>query len=305
MPEADRLATHLCAGDRCVTKATRLPASGVGALIRALVPTLLRSARKPGPLLAPMRHRYEAGPLDPMHVRAYRQFLGFADGSAPPLTYFYLLAQRAQLGLALDPGFSYPVAGVVHMDNELSMLAEVDRAAPFSIEATAEQDAAAPDDHQTVRFVMLINQEGTTRVRCASRVLVRKRKPAATASARTGKPRLEVEDLASAPVLASWPLPLDIGRRYAALSGDYNPIHLWPWSARLLGFKQPIAHGMYSAAKVQAALESGGRTIAGMSIRFLKPARLPTRAELRVDGYRYVLSHGEALTATGEFQVLP
>lgn len=31
---------------------------------------------------------------------------------------------------------------------------------------------------------------------------------------------------------------------------DYNPIHLYPATAKLFGFKQPIAHGMFVAAKV-------------------------------------------------------
>jgi hypothetical protein len=40
----------------------------------------------------------------------------------------------------------------------------------------------------------------------------------------------------------------DIGRKYAKISRDYNPIHLYPFTARLLGFKKAIAHGMYSKA---------------------------------------------------------
>lgn len=42
----------------------------------------------------------------------------------------------------------------------------------------------------------------------------------------------------------------DIGRKYAKISGDYNPIHLHSACAKLFGFKQVIAHGMYSKALV-------------------------------------------------------
>ena len=31
-----------------------------------------------------------------------------------------------------------------------------------------------------------------------------------------------------APTGTSWKLPGDLGRRYAAVSGDHNPIHLYP-----------------------------------------------------------------------------
>lgn len=36
------------------------------------------------------------------------------------------------------------------------------------------------------------------------------------------------------------------GLKYAAVSGDYNPHHLYKWSAMIMGFKQPIAHGLWT-----------------------------------------------------------
>ena len=39
-----------------------------------------------------------------------------------------------------------------------------------------------------------------------------------------------------------------VGRRYAGISSDYNPIHLSAVSAKLFGFKRAIAHGMFSMA---------------------------------------------------------
>src|SRR6266487_1403229 len=46
-----------------------------------------------------------------------------------------------------------------------------------------------------------------------------------------------------------WELPADLGRRYAAVSGDRNPIHLYRLTAWLFGFRRPIAHGMWAAAR--------------------------------------------------------
>jgi hypothetical protein len=42
----------------------------------------------------------------------------------------------------------------------------------------------------------------------------------------------------------------NIGRKYANISGDYNPIHLHAISAKLFGFKKAIVHGMFSKALV-------------------------------------------------------
>ena len=54
----------------------------------------------------------------------------------------------------------------------------------------------------------------------------------------------------------TWWLAGDLGRRYAAVSGDHNPIHLYPLTAKALGFPRQIAHGMWSLARCVAALEN-------------------------------------------------
>jgi acyl dehydratase len=69
------------------------------------------------------------------------------------------------------------------------------------------------------------------------------------------------------PLRAEWALPQDAGRRYAALSGDWNPIHLWGWSARLFGLRQPIIHGAHSMARARAELERlGGRPLQTLAL---------------------------------------
>ncbi|MER5988504.1 MaoC/PaaZ C-terminal domain-containing protein [Streptomyces sp. NPDC001787] len=54
------------------------------------------------------------------------------------------------------------------------------------------------------------------------------------------------------PPVAEWRLPGDLGRRYGAASGDRNPIHLYPLTARLFGFPRAIAHGMWTVARCLA-----------------------------------------------------
>jgi acyl dehydratase len=49
-------------------------------------------------------------------------------------------------------------------------------------------------------------------------------------------------------------VPAGTGRKYAAVSKDYNPHHLFNLTARPFGFKRAIAHGMWSVGRVLAAL---------------------------------------------------
>ena len=50
-------------------------------------------------------------------------------------------------------------------------------------------------------------------------------------------------------------VPAGTGRRYANVSGDYNPHHLYTVLAKLFGFKRAIAHGMWILARVVASLD--------------------------------------------------
>jgi acyl dehydratase len=87
------------------------------------------------------------------------------------------------------------------------------------------------------------------------------------------------------PVVASWRLPGDLGRRHARVSGDYNPIHLYPVTARLFGYRRPIAHGMWLVARCAA---EGGATRA-ISAEFRRPVRLPSHVSYASDGPTFEL----------------
>ena len=78
---------------------------------------------------------------------------------------------------------------------------------------------------------------------------------------------------ADVPVTAEWRLPDDLGRRYAAVSGDHNPIHLHAWTAKPFGFPRAIAHGMWTKARCLAALRLPGAFTA--EVRFKQPILLP------------------------------
>jgi acyl dehydratase len=75
------------------------------------------------------------------------------------------------------------------------------------------------------------------------------------------------------PVTAQWRLPDDLGRRYAAVSGDHNPIHMHAWSAKAFGFQRAIAHGMWTKARCLSSLRLPDAFTA--DVRFKKPILLP------------------------------
>lgn len=92
------------------------------------------------------------------------------------------------------------------------------------------------------------------------------------------------------------------GLSYAAASGDYNPHHLYPVTARLFGFRQPIAHGMWSLARCISGIEKKGPLPGRVSIRseFKLPVFLPARVRL---GFETVRKPGSDVDAIG-FEML-
>ena len=60
--------------------------------------------------------------------------------------------------------------------------------------------------------------------------------------------------------VASWEVPKNRGKKYASISGDYNPIHTSKYLAKLFGFKRDIAHGFGILAQAINQSEQANKT---------------------------------------------
>lgn len=89
-----------------------------------------------------------------------------------------------------------------------------------------------------------------------------------------------------------WALGGGVGRAYAAVSGDRNPIHMSALTAKAFGFPRAIAHGMYTASRALADIGPAARGEAfTWDVTFAKPVLLPSNVNVRVaregDVWRY------------------
>lgn len=104
-------------------------------------------------------------------------------------------------------------------------------------------------------------------------------------SKKPSAPGLEIPTLdPGTPASATWKLPADLGRRYGAVSGDRNPIHMHALTAKPLGFHSAIAHGMWTAARALAQIESRLPDSFTAGVRFRKPIFLPARVQFAAEG---------------------
>lgn len=244
-----------------------------GMLLRA-IPTVVRNGALADDV-GEIQQQFRAPAINADDLQRYHeQFPGLV--SATPLTFFYLLAQRAHLSVMLSKSFPWPILGMVHVANKMEWLDAVDMASPFEVQVTIQFPPRAAT-RKRIRPLYRVEflQNDICVVRCESTYQV----------GSSGKPskgrrsRHEQLDLSQWQQLNIWDLDASLGRRYARLSGDYNPIHLHPWLSRWFGFNQPIIHGMYSVARLQADIEKKhGQSMRMLDVSFKRPLALPNQA---------------------------
>jgi acyl dehydratase len=93
----------------------------------------------------------------------------------------------------------------------------------------------------------------------------------------------------STSVSATWKLSENLGRRYAKVSGDFNPIHLTKWSAKLFGFNQHIIRGMWTKAYCISALQkiNPSRFLQNFEVNttFKQPLYLPCQVNMEIQTF--------------------
>jgi acyl dehydratase len=225
--------------------------------------------------------------VEPDRVASYARVCGFGVRSSAPATYPHVLAFPLHMSLMTDRSFPFSVLGLVHIANR------IETAAPIPVAESLEIAVRAEDlrPHRRGRQFDLVTDarlDGDVVWRARTTYLHRGG-GGNGAGEREGERERAAE--AELDVSADWRIPGDIGRRYAAVSGDRNPIHMHPLSARLFGFPTAIAHGMWTKARCLAAFEGRTGEKFAIEVEFKAPLRIPGRARFlsgrRDDGWRF------------------
>jgi acyl dehydratase len=208
----------------------------------------------------------EATPLDREHAAAYARVCGFDPRDTLPLTYPHVLAFPLHMELMTDPGFPFAPVGTLHLENSISSHRPLHPGEPLRIEVRAS--ATRPHPKGTVVDFLAEAQVDGEPVWGSTSTYLRLGRGDEQA---TGGMTFDRTPTAT----IQWRLPGDLGRRYAAVSGDHNPIHLYPLTAKAFGFPRQIAHGMWSLARCVAALENRLPDLVTVDVAFKKPVPLP------------------------------
>ncbi|MCL7366350.1 MaoC/PaaZ C-terminal domain-containing protein [Streptomyces ardesiacus] len=206
--------------------------------------------------------------VDLARLSAYERVCGFATGAdALPVTYPHVLGFPLAIRLMSARDFPLPLLGLVHTSLGITRHAAMPAHAAYRLAVHVE--GLAPHRRGTEATVVTEARAGADLVwESRSTYLARHRTDDAdrTSEAPSG-PRDPL------PARAEWRLAGDVGRRYGAASGDRNPIHLHPLTARPFGFPRAVAHGMWTVARCLA--EHGTPDAAVVRAEFRAPVLLP------------------------------
>lgn len=240
-----------------------------------------RKGLKKGETLPQLSASLQGINVDAEKVRAYREVCGLPEGADLPLLYPHVLTSNLQISLVSHPAFPLRAFGMVHLRQHALRRRKIDVRETLS--AVCRISDARPVKAGLEFDVTTVVSSGSEPVyESISTNLAR---------GKFGDP-VPLPDYAAIPPLDNedaglakeWRLAPNIGRQYAKVSGDYNPIHVSSILAKLFGFRKAIVHGMWSAARAAAELlplpdDQGLRA----DLAFKGPIFVGSRASMKVE----------------------
>lgn len=213
--------------------------------------------------------------IDGAHLAQYQRVCRFDVSDVLPATYLHILAFPLSVALMTEGSFPFPLVGMVHVANSITQVRPVrsDETVSFAVRA----DDLRP--HPAGRQFDLLGEatvDGET-VWTGRSTYLRRGKPSGEKAART---ELGPQQGAVSTVR----VPGDIGRRYGAVSGDRNPIHLHSLTAKAFGFNSAIAHGMWLKARTLASLQGRLPDAYTVDVAFKLPVPLPSTVAIAALG---------------------
>lgn len=234
--------------------------------------------------------RLDPAPADLDRLAAYAEVCGFTLRGTLPVTWPHIPAFDLHMRIVTAGRFPFGPMGLVHIANEITQRRPIRVEEPIRVSARTTSLVEHPKGRA---FTLVTEARVGDELAWEERSTMLKRgggsggsggAQSGSAGAKTskttganGKDRERAQPDSALPVAAWWRLPGDLGARYAAVSGDRNPIHMHTLTAKPFGFPGAIAHGMWTKARCLAALESELPDSYTVSVEFGKPVVLPCK----------------------------
>jgi acyl dehydratase len=204
--------------------------------------------------------------VDRERLAEYDRVCGFRLRETLPPTYPHILAFPLSMRIMTGSDFPFPVVGMVHLRNRIELRRPIGAAERLDLRVWTE-DLRPHDKGSQFEIRAAASAGGEPVWESWSTYLYRHGSGGGSSERQRSEPPRPQ---------AQWKIPGDIGRSYAGVSGDSNPIHMHSLSARAFGMPGAIAHGMWLKARCLAALEGHLPDALEADVSFKLPVRIPS-----------------------------
>jgi hypothetical protein len=194
--------------------------------------------------------------IDPRHVARYRKVCGDRGSDALPITYPHILATPVHLAMIASEAFPISLLGVVHTRNRIVQHRPLHAHDTGSIRAWIEGFRESSRGQELALQTELA--VGSELIWCETSTFLVRHRERRRPAARSGDGSLPTVEVPPREVVATSAFVVNphVGREYARISGDFNPIHIADLGARFFGLKRAIVHGMWSLARCTAEIDA-------------------------------------------------
>ncbi len=254
----------------------------VGLTLAQAVTTRKKKQRQPAS--SPLAIVVSSVRVNPRRLAKYQSVCGFPETDDVPLTYPHVMAFGLHLQLMIQPEFPFSPVGAVHIKNRIRQQRKIGIDEVMEMTVRLGETERVAKGHE-VSF--------STEVRIGGELVWDDVSVMLVLGGGTGvKEEKDAAQPAEFTEAVTWHLAANKSRQYALVSGDLNPIHLYPLTAKAMGFKRHIMHGMWSKSRALAQLQpQDGPWPVSIDVAFKLPVFLPATVTLLsqsdADGSRF------------------
>jgi hypothetical protein len=233
-----------------------------------------------GSSLPAIGHEVRGVRADVGNLTAYQHLIGLTARDTLPAGYLHALAFPLAMSVMNRDDFPLPLLGMIHLSNQVEQRSPVLFTEALDIQARVENLQGHRAGTQ-LDVVAEIRGAGTPDIKWTGRSSYLA-KGVFLPGIDKPTPHNGQADFTPPDPTAIWHLGVDTGRAYAAVSGDFNPIHLSVLSAKALGMRRSMAHGMYLASRALADVGPAKGETFTWDVVFEAPVFLPARVALDI-----------------------
>lgn len=222
--------------------------------------------------------------LSPNNIKKYNKICGFNHTLIIPATYIHAYIFPLHTNLLSQPDVPFPLPGLIHYANSIKQYRPLYVGEEFSVTCKLG-NLIAHDKGQAFEVLSYIDVNGN-RIWEDTSIYLYKGKEGIGKILEWNQPTLHENCIKE-----SWSLYQNLGLEFAIASGDFNPIHLHPITAKIFGFERHIIHGMWSVGRILALMEKRMSERFELTASFKTPIYLPAsvifRHEKTEEGFNF------------------